>query len=625
MKRTLKIALSAVLGAALIVPAFAQDAFPDTPENHWAYEALREMKNNGLLVGYPDGLFRGPRPASRYEMAVAIHATYKHLKNITDGLDGRINDLKKTVDGWKPGTGGASQAELDNLKKALSDLQGQMGTMKAWGTDIANLKKMAGTFEKELSSMGVDVEALKKGMSDLADRVSVLEKRKLPVDIHGDLTFVAFGGYSDDPDFGITWDGRPTGVGRGDYSGEPVGATRDLSIFHEAAIGLTGTNDEGPKWGATLVTGNTIEGFGNQSEIMSGSAFDDDYDADIYIHDAWMKFDTSVVGQGFGATVGRFGVKTGAYTLQRIDNTPYFKNSRWDSGEWMIDGAQLNFHFGGAKLDVFGGRNSDRYTVNGNETQPMWAGASGIRIDRTLGANLNIPITSNGALNLTYLWLDTDNVVGSGPGINRVNVFGGDVKMKVGAIDLAGGYSQSNEMYNSTSINTDDNTAWWVNAGLSGSKWGLKGWYRSIESGFAAPGSWGRLAWNYNPTNIKGFGGRANYDLSDSVMLWGSYESYEPEDGVGVDVTSMKAGLGYKLGSASTFNFGYERVEWDFAGSNPFVTWFNVGFGHNLGGNSTFNILWQISDFDGKGSMGTPFETGTAKGGLITTQLSVKF
>ena len=149
MKRTLKIALSAVLGAALIVPAIAQDAFPDTPENHWAYEALREMKNNGLLVGYPDGLFRGPRPASRYELAVAIHATYKHLKNITDGLDGRINDLKKLIDDMKPGTStGVSQAEFDSLKAAVADLQGQMGSMKAWGTDIASLKKMAGTFRR---------------------------------------------------------------------------------------------------------------------------------------------------------------------------------------------------------------------------------------------------------------------------------------------------------------------------------------------------------------------------------------------------------------------------------------------------------------------------------------------
>ena len=74
MKRSTKLALSLVLAVGMTAPAFAQDQFPDVPANHWAYEALARMKRDGLLVGYPDGLFRGGRPASRYELAVAMHA-----------------------------------------------------------------------------------------------------------------------------------------------------------------------------------------------------------------------------------------------------------------------------------------------------------------------------------------------------------------------------------------------------------------------------------------------------------------------------------------------------------------------------------------------------------------------
>ena len=74
MKRSTKLALSLVLAIGTIVPAMAQDNFPDVPANHWAYEALAKMKAEGLLVGYPDGLYRGPRPATRYELAVAMHA-----------------------------------------------------------------------------------------------------------------------------------------------------------------------------------------------------------------------------------------------------------------------------------------------------------------------------------------------------------------------------------------------------------------------------------------------------------------------------------------------------------------------------------------------------------------------
>jgi hypothetical protein len=171
MNKTLKYALGAVLSVGIVTPVLAQDNFPDVPENHWAYEALARMKKEGLLVGYPDGLFRGNRPASRYELAVAIHATYAHLKGITDSLQNQINELKGMG-------GGATKAEVDELRKALEALQNDVNNMKGWGDDIAALKRMAATFEKELAALGVDVEAMKKDLADLAARVGKLERDK---------------------------------------------------------------------------------------------------------------------------------------------------------------------------------------------------------------------------------------------------------------------------------------------------------------------------------------------------------------------------------------------------------------------------------------------------------------
>jgi len=110
MKRTLKYALSAVLGAALAVPALAQDQFPDVPANHWAYKDLQEMKQNGLLVGYPDGLFRGGRPASRYELAVACHAVWANLKAQQDQLKSQMDDILRRMDNV------ATKADLDALR-----------------------------------------------------------------------------------------------------------------------------------------------------------------------------------------------------------------------------------------------------------------------------------------------------------------------------------------------------------------------------------------------------------------------------------------------------------------------------------------------------------------------------
>lgn len=53
---------------AVSVPTVA----PDVPSGHWAYDALAELYEAGLIEGYPDGMFRGDASLTRYEFAMAI-------------------------------------------------------------------------------------------------------------------------------------------------------------------------------------------------------------------------------------------------------------------------------------------------------------------------------------------------------------------------------------------------------------------------------------------------------------------------------------------------------------------------------------------------------------------------
>ena len=48
--------LCALLLLAVAVPAFAQGPFSDVPANHWAYNAVNALAEQGLLEGYPDDL-----------------------------------------------------------------------------------------------------------------------------------------------------------------------------------------------------------------------------------------------------------------------------------------------------------------------------------------------------------------------------------------------------------------------------------------------------------------------------------------------------------------------------------------------------------------------------------------
>jgi len=610
MKRTFKYALTAVLGAVMVVPAVAQDNFPDVPENHWAFEALARMRREGVLVGYPDGLFRGGRPASRYELAVAINAAYTNLRNITDSLEQQIKGLDRPAPAQGP-----SKADLDNLRQALTQLQNEVKTLKGYGDDISNLKRLADTFQKELQALGVDVEAMKRDLGDLSDRVGRLEKRRPAVDISGDVNLLVLAGNSRDGRAGLDVDGRLNGVA----GGGPVGLTRDLSILHEGAFTLAGTNESGPTWRGTLVVGNMLGlgAFPNQSELAGGLPYGEG-GSDVYLQDFAVKFDTSLVGLKFNAEVGRVGYKVSPMMFQRIDNTSYYSNGRWDNGLYTFDGAILGFNFGAAKLDVFGGKNSNRFSVNGTDLNPI---ADTIQVDRSLGLNLNVPLTSNGNLNLAYLWLDSDATVG---GINRVNVYGGSVNFGFGNLKLEGGYSATTQSLNSSNVVDTDNTAIYGKATLALGKLNLLGGYREIEANYVAPGDWGRLGILRNPTDVKSYEVGGSFAVNNALSISANGEFFESLSSA-AKADKYAVNLGYAVNTSLKLNVGYEETRFEnvVPGVKPLYRWITFGAGYGLSDSSKLSIQYQISDISNEFMLGGAATRFT--GGLLSTQLSVKF
>ena len=58
--------------------------FPDTPENHWAYDYVTTLAGNGLLEGYPDGEFKGRRDLTRYEVAAILYRAMTNGAQLTE-------------------------------------------------------------------------------------------------------------------------------------------------------------------------------------------------------------------------------------------------------------------------------------------------------------------------------------------------------------------------------------------------------------------------------------------------------------------------------------------------------------------------------------------------------------
>src|SRR5215210_2535655 len=106
-----KLALLAGVALALCLgrPAVAapgQGPFADVPTDHWAYDAVNELAQHGIVNGYPDSTFGGKRALTRYEFAVALQRMLQEVQR-------RIDTAVTGKPTGTPATGGVTSEELD--------------------------------------------------------------------------------------------------------------------------------------------------------------------------------------------------------------------------------------------------------------------------------------------------------------------------------------------------------------------------------------------------------------------------------------------------------------------------------------------------------------------------------
>lgn len=100
----------------------AAKAFADLPADHWAYDAVDQLAKDGIVIGYEDGLFKGNRQATRYEVAqvVARAMASQHRANQADKV--LIHRLAIEF-----------ARELDNLGVRVSNLENKIDNVKWTG------------------------------------------------------------------------------------------------------------------------------------------------------------------------------------------------------------------------------------------------------------------------------------------------------------------------------------------------------------------------------------------------------------------------------------------------------------------------------------------------------------
>ena len=132
MKKILAIAAAAALTTG--VSAYAANPFSDVSTDDWAYQAVSDLSDQGVVEGYPDGTFKGERNMTRYELAQVI----ARLMAREDQLNA---EQRATLDRLA----GEYADELANLGVRVSNLEKKVGNI-SWSGDARmqyqhNLKK----------------------------------------------------------------------------------------------------------------------------------------------------------------------------------------------------------------------------------------------------------------------------------------------------------------------------------------------------------------------------------------------------------------------------------------------------------------------------------------------------
>ncbi len=111
MKKYLAVVLAIAMVLGLMLPVMA-GPFADVPENHWAYEAVKQLAAYGLVQGFPDGTYKGQEPMTRYQLAIVV-------ARLLSDLDTEIIELRNEMNAGLEAEKAARAEEREAIDSAI--------------------------------------------------------------------------------------------------------------------------------------------------------------------------------------------------------------------------------------------------------------------------------------------------------------------------------------------------------------------------------------------------------------------------------------------------------------------------------------------------------------------------
>jgi len=273
------------VGSCLLSSAWAQQgAQPQqtVPFDHWAYDACQQLSDLGIIIGYPDGTWRGDRPLTRYEFAMAVS---------------RIVDLFRANLGvWANRTGAPGEPGPAGPEGPAGPPgpQGPAGPVGPPGDAAINLKivtivtNLQTEFANEIVLLRDDVAELNADVHNLDARVDVVGKSKPNIEPFGWIDY-RIGLQGSSLDFAHDFDALTAKIGiQGNITPKAFGRITFKSADSYVPLSVLGVETgEGPV--VINFPGSRSHGYGGD---------------DVWLDEAFVTFETGGLLSGEW-TVGR--------------------------------------------------------------------------------------------------------------------------------------------------------------------------------------------------------------------------------------------------------------------------------------------------------------------------------
>ncbi len=615
--------LAVVLAVALAfgVGSLVAQTFPDVPWDHWAYDAVATLAEKGIIVGYPDGYFKGNRPLTRYEFACALRNALERIAaEITpppadvSALQSAINQLRSRVEALEkvpPGVPAdvldrlsaveqqlqqaATKGELEAVRNQVAELQRKVAAIPITPEDIQTLRRLINEFRDELATLGVDVDEMRRDLDALTERLVALEERVGKFSVGGFATYITRGEKPKDP-------ANPPV----DLNAQTLNPNEKLlaNLFAGYDVDV----NMGFKVNETTDIIATIWGRDWSNPWKPISAADTATIYKLYL--------TTTPMENAKLTVGKFPFQLTPYTLKLVDPDVYTYIPKFDEGNYIISGGKLDVDVKPAKISLFAARNTG--------APDLRIVVPGPTVDQFAGARVELPnlIELIPEIGLTYYRAGL-----TFPGwVNPyAEVFGANIAIAppVKNLSITGEWAQFKADDDTHAAKIDkDNTA--LDAALTYAVTDtlkVKAGYKTVQQNYFAPGYWERLLWERNPSNIKGSYGDISWTglKNLALNLRGAFYEIDKGPSAGDKINYYVAGVKYDLTPRIGLNLGYEYLQYKpTVGLEDKFGYLTLGVSYGLGKDAALNLLYQNINLK-------PGGAAEAKGDIVVTQVSVKF